>query len=202
MLDQTEFYFNKSSLIPAIIQNYLNGRVLMLGYMNLDSFKLTLESKQIWFFSRSKNRLWKKGESSGNVLNMLSYSWDCDQDSLLFQVIPQGNTCHTGNISCFGNSNPFSIQLDEIIKQRYKSELDETSYISELKDKGFNKIFQKLGEEAVVSVIEGLQTDFKKDLFVNEAADLLFHNLVCLESKGISLDEIWHELHIRNQKKQ
>lgn len=202
MLDQVENYFTANTLVPAIIQDYYNGRVLMLGYMNLESFKLSLESHFIWFYSRSKKRLWKKGESSGNVLKLISYSWDCDQDALLFQVIPQGNTCHTGTQSCFSLTNNFSNQLVDVIKNRFNTTPNLNSYISNLKEKGNNKIFQKVGEEAVEFVIEGIDSNSSKNLIVNEAADLLFHYLLALESKSISLDDIWHELHHRNLKKQ
>lgn len=202
ILDPIENYFNTNPLIPAIIQDYYNGRVLMLGYMNLESFKLSLESNFIWFYSRRKKRLWKKGETSGNVLQLISYAWDCDQDALLFQVIPQGNTCHKGTQSCFSLTNNFSNQLIDIIKNRFNTTPNLNSYISNLKEKGNNKIFQKVGEEAVEFVIEGIGSNSNKNLIVNEAADLLFHYLLALESKSISLDDIWNELHNRNLKKQ
>jgi phosphoribosyl-ATP pyrophosphohydrolase/phosphoribosyl-AMP cyclohydrolase len=177
-------------LVPAVIQDSETSKVLMLGYMNRDAFAKTMSGGKITFFSRSKQRLWTKGEESGNHLIVQSYEVDCDQDALLFKVKPVGPVCHTGADTCWNESNistDFLDQLEKIINLR-KNSPDEGSYVSSLFKKGINKIAQKVGEEAVELVIEA--KDQNDELFVNEAADLLFHYLILLNSKGFNLDDI------------
>jgi phosphoribosyl-ATP pyrophosphohydrolase/phosphoribosyl-AMP cyclohydrolase len=177
-------------LVPAIIQDSETSKVLMLGYMNRDAFAKTMSDGKITFFSRSKQRLWTKGEESGNYLIVQSHEVDCDQDALLFKVKPVGPVCHTGADTCWNESNistDFLNQLEKIINLR-KNSPDEGSYVSSLFKKGINKIAQKVGEEAVELVIEA--KDQNDELFVNEAADLLFHYLILLNSKGFNLDDI------------
>lgn len=182
--------FSKSELIPAIVQDVNTRAVLMLGYVNEEAFKTTLESQKVTFFSRSKNRLWMKGESSGNILHLKTWYLDCDADTLLFLVEPAGPVCHTGNDTCFSlpNQYPYFLPVLEKIIQNRKSEGQSNSYTASLFAKGINKIAQKVGEEAVELVIEA--KDENKDLFVNEAADLLFHYLILLSAKNSSIDEV------------
>lgn len=195
-----DFNKNGDGLIPAIIQDNNTGTVLMLGYMNEEAYEETLKSKKVTFFSRSKNRLWTKGEKSGNFLNLVDLKIDCDNDSLLISVAPNGPTCHTGKDSCWQESNVqkygFISKLEEIINDRRNSATSEKSYIASLFEKGINKIAQKVGEEAVEVVIEA--KDNNKDLFLNECADLLFHYLILLNAKGCSFDDIALILKNRN----
>lgn len=188
-------------LVPAIVQDSVSGRLLMQGYMNEDALQKTNESGQVTFFSRSKNRLWTKGESSGNFLELVSVSVDCDGDSILIKANPQGPVCHTGSDTCFDESNDsktgFIDQLREIIKDR-KNNPNQNSYTASLFAKGINKIAQKVGEEAVEIVIEA--KDDNKELFLGEAADLLFHYLILLEAKGYELDEVMQVLIDRHRK--
>ena len=184
--------FNKFSdgLMPAIIQDEETRRVLMLGYMNLVAFNETMSSGKICFFSRSKGRLWTKGEESGNFLYLKSFALDCDQDALLFKVDPAGPVCHTGADTCWDEVNvaeDFLVHLEGIIELRKNSD-DENSYIRSLFKKGINKIAQKVGEEAVEVVIEAKDND--DDKFLNESADLLFHYLLLLNSKGFNLAQV------------
>jgi phosphoribosyl-ATP pyrophosphohydrolase/phosphoribosyl-AMP cyclohydrolase len=191
---------NEQGLIPAIIQDNNTNKVLMLGYMNQESLDKTIETKKVTFFSRSKNRLWTKGEESGNFLNLISIENDCDNDTLLIKVIPNGPTCHKGTDTCWGeeNSNDLSFlnQLESIIKQRKESG-NEKSYVSDLFKKGINKIAQKVGEEAVEVVIEA--KDNNDELFLNESADLLFHYLILLQAKGYKLNNVIEVLVKRNK---
>lgn len=194
--------FNKFSdgLMPAIIQDEETGKVLMLGYMNLEAFNTTMSSGKICFFSRSKGRLWTKGEESGNFLNLKSYALDCDQDALLFKVKPGGPVCHTGSDTCWDEVNvseDFLAHLEGIIELRKNSD-DENSYIRSLFKKGLNKIAQKVGEEAVEVVIEAKDND--DDKFLNESADLLFHYLLLLNSKGFNLAQVKEILKQRHKK--
>jgi len=194
--------FNKFSdgLIPAIIQDVETGKVLMLGYMNLEAFNETMASGKICFFSRSKARLWTKGEESGNFLYLKSYALDCDQDALLFKVKPAGPVCHTGADTCWDEVNvaeDFLVHLEGIIELRKNSD-DENSYIRSLFKKGINKIAQKVGEEAVEVVIEAKDNDDEK--FLNESADLLFHYLLLLNSKGFNLAQVKDILKQRHKK--
>jgi len=189
--------FTKSSLLPVIIQHQQTLEVLMLGYMNADAYEKTLAENKVTFFSRSKNRLWTKGEESGNFLLVKSLSVDCDQDTILITAIPQGPTCHNGTRSCFStayNQN-FIFELESIIKDRYENPR-QGSYINSLQQKGINKIAQKVGEEGVETVIAALaETDVD---FVNEASDLVFHLLVLLREKGFSIIDIAKNLESRH----
>lgn len=194
--------FNKfaDGLMPAIIQDVDTQKVLMLGYMNLEAFNETMSSGKICFFSRSKARLWTKGEESGNFLHLKSYSLDCDQDALLFKVKPAGPVCHTGADTCWDEVNEkedFLQHLEGIIELRKNSE-DENSYVRSLFKKGINKIAQKVGEEAVEVVIEAKDND--DDKFLNESADLLFHYLLLLNSKGFNLAQVKEILKQRHRK--
>ncbi|RZS96895.1 bifunctional phosphoribosyl-AMP cyclohydrolase/phosphoribosyl-ATP diphosphatase HisIE [Cecembia calidifontis] len=190
-------------LVPAIIQDAESNVVLMLGYMNQEALDLTLESKKVTFFSRTKQRLWTKGETSGNFLFVHDISIDCDSDTLLVKVNPVGPVCHTGSDTCFDEPNRsktlFIDQLRSIIKDR-KNNPSNQSYTASLFAKGINKVAQKVGEEAVEIVIEA--KDNNKELFLGEAADLLFHYLVLLEAKEIELDEVIQVLIDRHAKKQ
>lgn len=188
--------YDINGLVPAIIQDANTKNVLMLGYMNEEAYKKTLETKQVTFFSRSKNRLWTKGEESGNFLNLVDIKNDCDNDTLLVQVNPVGPTCHTGTDTCWGESNVenygFISQLEKVIESRRESADSETSYVASLFKKGINKIAQKVGEEAVETVIEAMDTN--DELFLYESADLLFHYLILLQAKGYKLQDIVKEL--------
>ena len=184
--------YNKyaDGLVPAIIQDYKTQKVLMLGFMNEDALRMTEHTGQVTFYSRSKKRLWTKGEESGNYLKLKQILTDCDNDSLLIRVEPLGPVCHTGADTCWSEKNHtdnFLLYLEEIIALRRNSH-DENSYVYKLFNKGLNKIAQKVGEEAVELIIEA--KDVNKDLFLNEAADLLFHYLILLQSKNASLDEV------------
>ena len=198
---KVEFSKYADGLVPAVIQDDLTGKVLMLGFMNEAALAKTQELQKVTFFSRSKNRLWTKGEESGNFLLLKEIKTDCDNDSLLIKVNPVGPVCHTGADTCWNEKNTgdhFLFQLEEIIKER-KDNPSERSYTSSLFEKGINKIAQKVGEEAVELVIEA--KDDNADLFKNEAADLLFHYLILLQAKGHSLSEIQDILISRHQKK-
>ncbi len=191
----------QGGLVPAIIQDSISSKVLMLGYMNAEAFELTKESKRVTFYSRSKKRLWIKGEESGNFLDLVDMKLDCDRDSLLIQVNPVGPVCHTGTDTCWSEQNlakyGFLSQLEETIDSRWEAESSE-SYIHSLKNKGLNKIAQKVGEEAVEVVIEA--KDNNRDLFLNESADLLFHLLVLFRAKKVKLEEVVEILNQRHVK--
>ena len=182
--------FNKGEgLVPVIIQDNKTLEVLMLGYMNIEAYQKTLSEGKVTFFSRSKRRLWTKGEESGNFLHVVSMSEDCDHDTILIKANPIGPTCHKGNRSCFDtnyNQN-FIFELERIIEDRYANPV-EGSYVNKLRDKGLNKIAQKVGEEGVETVIAALN-ETEHDL-INEASDLVFHLLVLLKEKNISLETI------------
>lgn len=189
--------FEKSNgLIPVIIQDDKTLQVLMLGYMNEEAYRLTLKENKVTFFSRSKNRLWTKGESSGNFLHVKDVKIDCDQDAILIKAKPKGPTCHKGSISCFNEntSKGFLYKLEETIQERIERN-DETSYTNQLFRKGINKVAQKVGEEAVELVIEAM--DQNDELFKNEAADLLYHFLILLKAKNMNLEEIERVLEMR-----
>lgn len=182
--------FEKSGgLVPVIIQEETTLKVLMLGYMNEEAYQKTLAERKVTFFSRSKNRLWTKGETSGNFLWVKQIQMDCDNDTLLIQVKPNGATCHTGAYSCFKTetSKGFLYELEQIIHQRI-DEPSQDSYTRKLFERGINKVAQKVGEEAVELIIEA--KDNNADLFKNEAADLLYHFLILLKTKGFSLEDI------------
>jgi len=184
--------YNNDGLIPAIIQDAITKTVLMLGYMNAEAFAITQKTQKVTFYSRSKKRLWTKGEESGHFLNLISIQNDCDNDSLLIQVTPQGPTCHKGTDSCWGESNTesfgFLSELEKVISDRRKNADSQGSYVAELFEKGLNKIAQKVGEEAVEVIIEA--KDDNADLFLNESADLLFHYLILLQAKGYNLESV------------
>ena len=191
--------FSKSELIPAIVQDINTKAVLMLGYVNEDAFQATLSTSKVTFFSRSKNRLWMKGESSGNILHLKSWHLDCDADTLLFFVEPTGPVCHTGDETCFALANErthFLHVLEKIINNR-KLEGQPNSYTASLFAKGINKIAQKVGEEAVELVIEA--KDDNTDLFLNEAADLIYHYLILLSAKNTSLNDVIEILEERHK---
>ncbi|MEI8059509.1 MAG: bifunctional phosphoribosyl-AMP cyclohydrolase/phosphoribosyl-ATP diphosphatase HisIE [Ferruginibacter sp.] len=201
-MQQMTIDYNKyaDGLVPAIIQDATTNKVLMLGFMNEAAVAKTQELQKITFFSRSKNRLWTKGEESGNFLLLKEIKTDCDNDSLLIKAIPQGPTCHTGSDTCWNEvneNNNFLYELEQIIIDR-KNNRSENSYTSSLFDKGINKIAQKVGEEAVELVIES--KDDNKDLFLAEAADLLFHYLILLQAKDYSLNEVMEVLKSRHKK--
>lgn len=191
-----------NGLVPAIIQDVESNVVLMLGYMNQEALDVTLETKKVTFFSRTKGRLWTKGETSGNYLMLDSLTLDCDNDTLLIKAKPVGPVCHTGNDTCFADVNNsktlFLDTLRKIIKDR-KNNPSERSYTTSLFAAGINKVAQKVGEEAIEIVIEA--KDNNKDLFLGEAADLLFHYLVLLEAKEIELEEVIDVLMDRHNKK-
>jgi phosphoribosyl-ATP pyrophosphohydrolase/phosphoribosyl-AMP cyclohydrolase len=188
-------------LIPAVIQDASTLKVLMLGYMNEEAYTKTIADQRVTFFSRSKNRLWTKGETSENYLDVVNMSVDCDQDTILIQVKPAGPTCHTGSDTCFDESNADNAawldQLKHIIRSRKNASAD-SSYTASLYQKGTHKIAQKVGEEAVELVIEAMMDN--DELFKGEAADLIFHLLVLLEDRGIGLEEIVKTLQARHQK--
>jgi phosphoribosyl-AMP cyclohydrolase / phosphoribosyl-ATP pyrophosphohydrolase len=197
-MDQIDFS-KGNGLVPVVIQDNNTLQVLMLGYMNEEALKKTDEEKRVTFFSRSKNRLWTKGETSGNYLEVVEISSDCDNDSVIIKVIPAGPTCHTGSTSCFGEETAkgFIYQLEQVINQRIEKDSDE-SYTNKLYKKGINKVAQKVGEEAVELVIEA--KDDNIELFKNEAADLLYHFLILLKAKGVSLENIEEVLKERHRK--
>ena len=185
--------FNKypDGLVPAIVQDASTKRVLMLGYMNQEAVNTTQEKQQVTFYSRSKKRLWTKGEESGHFLQLVDMAVDCDQDTLLIQANPVGPSCHTGDDTCWGEDNTssygFLTALEEVINDR-KNNPSDKSYVARLFAKGMNKIAQKVGEEAVETVIEA--KDENSDLFLNESADLLFHLMILLQAKGHRLDDV------------
>ncbi|UZO80276.1 bifunctional phosphoribosyl-AMP cyclohydrolase/phosphoribosyl-ATP diphosphatase HisIE [Aquimarina sp. ERC-38] len=192
-----DFTKTDNGLVPVIIQDATTKTVLMLGYMNQEAFKQTETSGKVTFYSRSKQRLWTKGEESGNFLQVVSIKNDCDKDTLLIQVNPQGPTCHTGSDTCWNEENTsdygFITELENVIEQRKLqsqkiTEEKDTSYVSSLFKKGMNKIAQKVGEEAVEVVIEA--KDNNDDLFLNESADLLFHYLILLQAKDYKITDV------------
>lgn len=193
------FNKNADSLVPAIIQDAITKNVLMLGYMNRDSLDQTIKTKKVTFYSRTKQRLWTKGEESGNYLNVVDVKADCDLDTLLISVHPAGPTCHTGSDTCWGEDNKansgFISELEGIIQSRKEDasralseRQSKSSYVVSLFDHGINKIAQKFGEEAIETVIEA--KDNNDGLFLNESADLLFHYLILLQAKGFLLKDV------------
>lgn len=195
---QPDFSKYPDGLVPAIIQDAGTSQVLMLGFMNEAALEQSTKEGKVTFFSRSKQRLWTKGESSGNFLFIKDIKTDCDNDTLLIRVVPAGPVCHTGAATCFNESNPaFDLhKLEQIIIDR-KNHPTEKSYTASLFAKGVNKVAQKVGEEAVELVIES--KDDNKELFLGEAADLLFHYLVLLQYKGYSLGEVIATLEKRHK---
>ena len=187
-------------LVPAIIQDARTKNVLMLGFMNKEAFAKTESTGLVTFYSRTKKRLWTKGEESGNVLKVVSIADDCDHDTLLIQAIPTGPVCHTGNATCFSETNDFGIEflayLQEFINRRHQ-EMPEGSYTTSLFKKGINRMAQKVGEEAVETVIEA--TNGTDDRLIYEASDLIYHLIVLLTSKGLTINELAAELEKRHK---
>ncbi|MFA5805092.1 MAG: bifunctional phosphoribosyl-AMP cyclohydrolase/phosphoribosyl-ATP diphosphatase HisIE [Melioribacteraceae bacterium] len=202
MIKAEELNFEKlGGLIPAIVIDELTNQVLMLGFMNKEALEKTIESKRVTFFSRSKNTLWIKGETSGNILNLVDIKTDCDNDSLLIYAQPAGPTCHTGDYSCFGVEKTniyFLNQLSELIKER-KINLPENSYTTKLFKEGANRIIQKVGEEAIETVIAAKNRD--KNEIVNETADLIYHLLVMLTEQEIEFEDVVQKLIERYREK-
>lgn len=187
-----DFNKNNDGLVPAIIQDFVTRQVLMLGYMNKEAYNQTIKTGKVTFYSRTKQRLWTKGEESGNFLNLVSVKNDCDDDSLLIKVKPVGPTCHKGTDTCWDEKNEqsfgFLSELESVITSRRVNADSEKSYVASLFKEGINKIAQKVGEEAVEIVIEA--KDDNEELFLNEGADLLFHYLILLQAKGYTLKDI------------
>lgn len=182
-------FAKNEGLVPVIVQDYLNMQVLMLGYMNQEAYETTLRDGRVSFYSRSKKRLWQKGETSGNFLLVKNIRLDCDQDTLLIQAEAMGPTCHTGSRTCFREETPkgFLYELEKTISRRIDQNT-EKSYTNKLFKQGINKVAQKVGEEAVELVIEAMRD--QEELLKNEAADLLYHLLILLKAKGIKLEDI------------
>ena len=196
-----EIKTNKLGLIPAIIQDNRTDEVIMLGYMNQESIDLTINSNHVWFYSRSRKKLWEKGEKSGNYLKLISLSLDCDKDTILIKAVPTGPICHTGNSTCFSNDNIHKQNtlnsLIAIIKQR-KEDHNPDSYTSNLLKEGMPKIAQKIVEEAGELSIASL-TDKNSTKIIHEFCDLIYHMLVMLEKADITIEEIWNELESRKK---
>ena len=201
-----EIDFRKGNgLVPAIVQDAITGKVLMLGYMNEDAYRITKEKGLVTFFSRSRNVLWTKGETSGNYLKLRDMLIDCDKDTILVKAIPSGPVCHTGADTCFGENNrpqdsegdSFLFYLQGVIEDR-KAHPQEGSYTNKLFSRGINRIAQKVGEEATELIIEA--KDDNKELFLGEAADLMYHYLVLLVQKGYSLSEVIDVLKSRHKR--
>lgn len=188
-----------NGLVPCIVQDASTSKVLMLGFMNEDAYQKTVRDKRVTFFSRSKQRLWTKGETSGNFLELVDILIDCDQDTLLVKANPKGPACHTGADTCFNETNDeWNLSSLEAIIQDRKANPQKGSYTNKLLDSGINKVAQKVGEEAVELVIEA--KDDNKDLFLGEASDLLYHYLVLLTAKGYTLNEVLDVLKKRHAK--
>jgi phosphoribosyl-AMP cyclohydrolase / phosphoribosyl-ATP pyrophosphohydrolase len=198
MMNQIDFS-KGNGLVPVIIQDNSSLQVLMVGYMNQEALEKTMKEKKVTFFSRSKNRLWTKGETSGNFLYVEDILTDCDNDSILVKASPAGPVCHTGSKSCFNEDTAkgFIYDLENIINQRIDNNIEE-SYTNKLYKKGINKVAQKVGEEAVELVIEAKDNNI--DLFRNEAADLLYHLLILLKTKNVSFQNIEEVLKERHHK--
>lgn len=197
-----DFSKNTDGLIPAIIQDSETKTVLMLGFMNAEAYQKTVDTKKVTFYSRTKQRLWTKGEESGNFLNLIDIKNDCDNDTLLIQVKPEGPTCHKGTDTCWADENKsdygFLTTLEDTIQLRKENADSEKSYVASLFKLGMNKIAQKVGEEAIEVVIEA--KDDNDDLFLGESADLLFHYLILLQAKGFKLDDVVAVLKSRQKK--
>ena len=198
---EIDFSKNGDGLVPAIIQDAQTKNVLMLGYMDEAAYKQTVETKKVTFYSRTKKRLWTKGEESGNFLHLVSVKNDCDKDTLLVLVSPEGPTCHKGTGTCWAEENTesfgFLSSLEDIITDRIENADTKKSYVASLLASGINKVAQKVGEEAVEIVIEA--KDDNEELFLNEGADLLFHYLLLLQAKGYKLNDVVEILKERNK---
>lgn len=200
MINITDIDFSKQDgLVPCVIQDAATNRVLMLGFMNAEAVQKTIHDKKVTFFSRTKQRLWVKGETSGNFLNLIDMKLDCDRDTLLVKVKPDGPTCHTGADTCFNETNSGwdLVALERIITDR-KQNPKKGSYTTSLFESGLNKVAQKVGEEAVELIIEA--KDNNQELFLNEAADLMYHYLVLLSAKGYTLNDVLEILNKRHNK--
>mgnify|MGYP001770893752 CR=1 FL=1 len=200
-IQKIEFSKYVDGLVPTVVQDYITSKVLMVGFMNEASLQKTEETGLVTFYSRSKKRLWTKGEESGNHMHLRQILVDCDYDTLLIKAEPKGPVCHTGADTCFSEKNhkdDFLFYLQDIIRLRINSN-DQKSYVRQLYNKGINKMAQKVGEEAVELVIEA--KDANKELFLNEAADLLFHYLILLQAKQCSLQDVINLLQQRHQSK-
>ncbi|HEU0063421.1 MAG TPA: bifunctional phosphoribosyl-AMP cyclohydrolase/phosphoribosyl-ATP diphosphatase HisIE [Flavisolibacter sp.] len=198
---KVDFKKYKDGLVPAIIQDFTTSKVLMLGFMNEEALKKTEETGMVTFYSRSKNRLWTKGEESGNHLKLRQILIDCDNDSLLIKAHPEGPVCHTGADTCWSEKNhkdDFLYYLEHLVQLRKNGD-DKNSYVKKLFALGINKIAQKVGEEAVEMIIEA--KDVNQELFLNEAADLLFHYIVLLQAKNCTLEDVVNVLQQRHQSK-
>lgn len=198
-MTETIDFKKMNGIVPAVVQDVHDGTVLMLGFMNNEALKRTIEERQVVFWSRSKQRLWKKGETSGNILDLVSIETDCDQDALLIKASPRGPVCHTGEKSCFKNAGPSGqytvIEKLVAIIQKRKQELPENSYTTALFQRGLPFIGQKVGEEAVELAISAQYQDQRR--CVEEAADLVYHMLVLLTAKEIGMTEVLRELEVR-----
>ena len=199
MIDSLNVNFKKlNGLVPCVVQDNITRKVLMLGFMNEEALQKTIQDKRVTFFSRSKQRLWTKGEISGNYLTLIDLTLDCDQDTLLIKVNPNGATCHTGTDTCFGEVNEQNgLSFLETLIQDRKKNPKEGSYTTSLFNAGINKVAQKVGEEAIELVIEA--KDNNKDLFLNEASDLMYHYLVLLAAKGFALEDVVAVLKTRHK---
>lgn len=199
MITNNNLKFDTNGLIPAIVQDARTAKVLMMAYMNKESLEHTLQTGKVTFYSRSRKRLWTKGEESGNFLELKDIKADCDNDALLVKAVPTGPTCHTGADTCWGETNAdnsFLFYLEEVLKGR-KNASPDSSYTAKLYAKGTNKIAQKVGEEAVELIIEAM--DNNNELFLNEAADLLYHYMVLLINRGYELSDIINVLKSRHK---
>lgn len=198
---EIDFSKDKDGLVPVIVQDAQTKSVLMLGYMNKEAYQKTIDTKKVTFFSRSKQRLWTKGEESGNFLQLVDLKTDCDKDTILVKVDPVGPTCHKGTDTCWGEKNEavpdFLKKLEEVIASRKRDQDNENSYVASLFRNGINKVAQKVGEEAVEVVIEAM--DDNRELFLNESADLLFHYLILLQAKECSLNDVLDVLRRRHK---
>jgi len=198
---EIDFSKNNDGLVPVIIQDVQTKNVLMLGFMNAEAYNKTTETKKVTFYSRSKERLWTKGEESGNFLHLVDIKNDCDKDTLLILVNPEGPTCHTGTDTCWAEDNNenfgFISTLENVITSRIENADTKKSYVASLLASGINKVAQKVGEEAVEVVIEA--KDDNEELFLNESADLLFHYLLLLQAKGYKLKDVVNVLKERNK---
>ena len=189
-----------NGLIPAIIQDAVTQKVLMLGFMNQEAYQKTLDTKLVTFYSRTRNKLWTKGEESGNFLDVVEILPDCDNDTLLIKARPRGPVCHTGHDTCFDEKNTKGMAFIDYLQhfiQKRKQEMPENSYTTKLFSRGINRMAQKVGEEAVEVVIES--KDHNDDLFLGEAADLVYHLIVLLTAKGFSLDDVAAVLESRHK---
>jgi len=204
-LNKKKLVFDKQGLIPAVVQDATTKEVLMLGYMNQEALDLTLKDKKVTFYSRSKQRIWMKGESSGHVLELVDVEQDCDSDALLVKVNPNGPTCHKGTTTCWGepqteSKDDFIARLEQLLEER-KEKKEDGSYIQKMYKKGIYKIAQKVGEEATEFVIEAVKAKHDKEEYTGEAADLFFHYLMALHYAGYTFEDIIDVLRRRHLNK-